>query len=99
MWEGAAALVIGYSYARLRPERILPSRVATNTIEQRCCGANGRSCLGAFWVRAADTAGYELESGDRRYATLSDFGRSGGQQLATRSEESRGSSGGGGGGG
>lgn len=84
MWNVAAALVIGYAYDRLRLERALPSRVATNSVEQRCCGANGRSCLGAFWVRAVDTAGYELESGDRRYATLSDFGRSG-QQLAARS--------------
>jgi len=86
MWNIAAALVIGYGYNRLRLERLLPTRVTANGLEQRCCGPNGRSCLGTYWVRAADTAGYELESGDRRYATLSDFGRSGqGQQLAARS--------------
>lgn len=93
MWNVAAALVIGYFYDRLRPERCLPSRVWTSGVENRCCGQNGRSCLGASWIRAADTAGYELESGDRRYATLSDFGRSGqNQQLARRDDEQRGSS-------
>jgi len=89
VWNVGAALVIGYGYGYLRPERLLPSRVTLNGMEQRCCGPNGRSFLGTYWIRAQDTAGYELESGDRRYATLSDFGRSGqAQQLQTRGDDS-----------
>jgi hypothetical protein len=82
MWNLAAAVVIGYAYNHLRLEMALPSRVTIGGLEQRCCGANGRSCLGAYWIRAVDTAGYEVETGDRRYATLSDFGQS--QQMMNR---------------
>jgi len=87
MWNCAAAVLIGYLYPRLRLERVLPSRVRANRLETRCCGrccnANWLTwrehsfCLSGTWLMAADTSGYEIESGDRRYATVSDFGRSG----------------------
>merc|ERR1712046_23873 len=82
MWNAAAAVLIGYLYPRLRLERMLPSSVRASRWEQRCCGVNNRSCLGGSWLRASETAGYEVESGDRRYATVSDFGRSGQTQLS-----------------
>lgn len=94
-WNIVVAVAMGYGYPYLRLERALPSRMWANSCEQRCCG-RGRSCLGAYWVRAADTAGYELESGDRRYATLSDFGRSNQAQQANRSSNTTSSSGQGG---
>lgn len=91
MWNFAAALAVGYGYSYMPIERLLPSRVQASAVERRCCCARWRRCFGALWVAAADTAGYETESGDRRYATLSDFGRSGagGQQLAPTGRETR----------
>jgi len=92
-WNIIVAVAMAYGYPYLRLERLLPSRTWANGCEHRCCGARGRSCLGAYWVRAVDTAGYELESGDRRYATLSDFGRSNQAQQANNSSSTTGTSG------
>lgn len=88
MWNLIAALAIGYGSTYLRLDKLLPSRVTVNKVEQRCCGAHTRSILGASWVRASDTNEFQLESGDRRYATLADFGRPGasGTQLQARTD-------------
>eukprot|EP00443_Scrippsiella_acuminata_P073245 CAMPEP_0115564522 /NCGR_PEP_ID=MMETSP0271-20121206/102597_1 /TAXON_ID=71861 /ORGANISM="Scrippsiella trochoidea, Strain CCMP3099" /LENGTH=205 /DNA_ID=CAMNT_0002998771 /DNA_START=201 /DNA_END=815 /DNA_ORIENTATION=+ len=57
------------------------------------------------WVPATTTPGYGADAGDRRYATLSDFGRTSGQQLTAQGrntdqgrQSGSGSSGSGGGG-
>lgn len=92
MWNCAAAVLIGYLYPRLRLERLLPGRVRANRWETRCCGGCCNNpicwcatmCLSGTWLMAADTSGYEIESGDRRYATVSDFGRSGMTQLSNQ---------------
>lgn len=82
MWDFAAALVIGYAYGRLRFDRLLLSRATMARIEQRCCGG-GRAFLGGSWVPVGD-----VDPADRRYSTLTDFGRSGGgQQMASRNSQ------------
>lgn len=81
-WEFVAALVIGYSYSYARYDRLLPGRLRATRIEQRCRCAGGRcGFLGGAWVAL------EAEPGDRRYADLSDFGRTG--QPAASSDSGR----------
>lgn len=86
-WNFVAALAVGYAYPYLRIDRVMPSRTRVGAVEHRCCNDPPRRCLWAAWVRAADTAAYDLETGDRRYATLADFGRTGGQSLAASGRE------------
>jgi len=88
MWDFVAALIVGYSYLPLRLERFLPSRTWASKAERRCVGSGRCNCFRAAWVAAVDTPGYAAESTDRRYATLSDFGRSGGgSQPLTQARE------------
>jgi hypothetical protein len=91
MWDFVAALIVSYAYPYLPIERLLPSRVRAHSFERRfpgCSTGRPRQCLGASWVTATATPGFEAESGDRRYATLSDFGRSGGgSQTASRNPQ------------
>lgn len=85
MWDFVAALIIGYSYGLLKVDRIMPSRVRMGQFEQQWCRGGRCGFLGASWVAAAGTVGYDVDSGDHRYDSLSDFGRnSGGQQMATQ---------------
>lgn len=82
-WNLLIAVGIGYAYPYLRLERFLPSRVRVNRWEQRWNCASNFSCLGGYWIKAVDTAAHEVEAGDRRYATLSDFGRSNQTQMSS----------------
>mmetsp|Transcript_10800 Transcript_10800/g.24424 ORF Transcript_10800/g.24424 Transcript_10800/m.24424 type:complete len:373 (+) Transcript_10800:56-1174(+) len=72
---------LGYAYPYLRIERLLPSRAKIASCERRCCPER-RRILGASWVYACDTSGYEVESNLRPYAAVSDFGRVGGSMAA-----------------
>merc|ERR1712187_431948 len=83
-WNIAAALAVGYGSLFVPFDRCLPSSVRANGIERRCGCLTRRPCLGAPWIMATNTAAFELESGDQRYATLRDFGRGGATQLATQ---------------
>mmetsp|Transcript_69438 Transcript_69438/g.166465 ORF Transcript_69438/g.166465 Transcript_69438/m.166465 type:complete len:370 (+) Transcript_69438:48-1157(+) len=67
-------VTIGYLYPRLNIERILPSRARIAALERRCCGER-RSLLGASWIMACDTSGFEVERGLQPYSAVSDFGR------------------------
>lgn len=89
MWNAAAAVLIGYLYPKLRLERLLPSRTRMSRWEMRCCGSSNRACLGGYFIKSVDTAGYEAESGDRRYASVSDFGRSGQGTQLTRDRDAQ----------
>lgn len=84
LWNFVAALVVGYTYQYLHYDRLLPSRTRVAKLEG--CGPcrSGRcGVLGASWVFANSTAGFEVETGSRRYATLSDFAAGGGGQQLT----------------
>mmetsp|Transcript_1583 Transcript_1583/g.2778 ORF Transcript_1583/g.2778 Transcript_1583/m.2778 type:complete len:380 (-) Transcript_1583:57-1196(-) len=80
-------VALGYAYPYLRIERFLPSRAKIASCERRCCPER-RRILGAMWVYACDTSGYEVESGLRPYAAVSDFGRVGGSMAAQGREMS-----------
>mmetsp|Transcript_36890 Transcript_36890/g.66683 ORF Transcript_36890/g.66683 Transcript_36890/m.66683 type:complete len:336 (+) Transcript_36890:106-1113(+) len=91
-----AALAVGYSYSYLRFDRFMPSRVTADRLEQKLCRGGRCTLFGAYWVSAVSTAAFDVDSGDRRYATLRDFGRSGAQSsVASRNTEPASSSGGG----
>lgn len=97
-WPFVAACVVGYGWPYIPIERLLPSKTRVSNLEQRCfSGGPPRQYLGTPWIRASDTAGFDLESGARSFATVSDLGRTGSQSLARPQESS--SSGGGEGGG
>eukprot|EP00747_Dinoflagellata_sp_TGD_P111717 gnl/TRDRNA2_/TRDRNA2_171286_c0_seq3.p1 gnl/TRDRNA2_/TRDRNA2_171286_c0~~gnl/TRDRNA2_/TRDRNA2_171286_c0_seq3.p1 ORF type:complete len:372 (-),score=64.28 gnl/TRDRNA2_/TRDRNA2_171286_c0_seq3:199-1221(-) len=91
LWEVVAATIVGYMYSRMRIERFLPSKSRTNRLEQRMCTEH-RLCLGGTWITAMNTPGFDLEVGDRRYATLSDFGRAGAGDRELSSNPREGSS-------
>lgn len=98
-WSVLAALAVGYGSQKVHFEKVLPSRVRASRFEQRFRCLSARPCLGTPWIMAANTAAYEVETGDRRYATLGDFGRSGGQSLVQgRTVQPAATSGSGGGG-
>lgn len=101
LWNFVAALAIGYGYPFARFDRLMPSKVRISRIEQRCCQGGRCNLLSTSWVPATSTAAYEVETGDRRYATLSDFGRTstGGSQLSVQGRNVQPDSSGGGGGG
>lgn len=98
-----AALLVGYSYNYLHLYRLVPSKVRAAKLEQTCCRGGRCSLLGGSWLAASDLAGYDVESGDRRYATIGDISRSGAtQNIASQPRSSPGAGGGnllGGGGG
>eukprot|EP00933_Yihiella_yeosuensis_P064658 TRINITY_DN68113_c0_g1_i1.p1 TRINITY_DN68113_c0_g1~~TRINITY_DN68113_c0_g1_i1.p1 ORF type:complete len:382 (-),score=42.92 TRINITY_DN68113_c0_g1_i1:70-1215(-) len=80
MWSLVAGLVVGYAYTKLGVERLLPSRVRADRIEQRFCRGGRCGLLGAAWIPASSTNQFDVDSGDRRYANLSDFGHTGRSQ-------------------
>jgi len=85
MWNFIAALVIGYTYHIVRYERLLPAKVRLASLEARCFQGGRCGILGAGWIPATNTPGFEVDSGSRRYATLGDFaGSSSGTQLASQ---------------
>merc|ERR1712217_417012 len=98
LWNFVAALIIGYGYPYANFDRLLPSKGRVSRVEQRCCQGGRCNFLSSSWVPATSTAAYEVETGDRRYATLSDMGRTsaGGSQLSMQSREVQPSSSGGG---
>mmetsp|Transcript_81793 Transcript_81793/g.254268 ORF Transcript_81793/g.254268 Transcript_81793/m.254268 type:complete len:336 (+) Transcript_81793:58-1065(+) len=97
LWDFVAALAIGYSYQYLPFERLLPSRVRVSQLEARCCHGGQCSLLGASWIPASSTPGFELESGGRRFITLGDMPS--GAQMPVRGGDGQSTSSGGGGGG
>merc|ERR1719414_37445 len=65
MWNLVAALAIGYAYAFLHFDRLMPSRRWIDSLEGRCC----RGCAGVIggpWVPPAGTSAFGASSG--RYA-------------------------------
>lgn len=95
-WPFVAACLVGYSWPYIPIERLLPSKTRVSNLEQRCfSGGPPRQYLGTPWLRASDTAGFDLESGARSFATVSDLSRTTGESL-TRQREPSSSAGGGG---
>mmetsp|Transcript_134749 Transcript_134749/g.430562 ORF Transcript_134749/g.430562 Transcript_134749/m.430562 type:complete len:344 (+) Transcript_134749:62-1093(+) len=97
LWDMIAAVMVGYAYMYFTLERFMPSPSRAAKLERIGCCRQGRfSLLGAPWVAATSTPGFGDDPADRRYATLSDFGRTSGQQLTTQGGGGRSAGGGGG---
>lgn len=71
MWDLIAALAVGYLYIFVNLGRCLPRVTRINSCERRCC-SSPRLCFGGSWIFITETQGYDVETGARRYANLSD---------------------------
>lgn len=97
-WPFVAACAVGYGWPYIPVDRMLPSKTRVSSTEQRCLsGGPARHYLGAPWIRASDTNGFDLESGARSFATVSDLGRTQGGSAARPPPPREASSGSGGG--
>jgi len=84
-WNLVVALALGYAYPILRLDRCMPRRTRVNGLERRCCSSGRCGFAGGSWIAATATAAYEVETGDRRYAGLTDF--AGGYQNSSQQQQ------------